>query len=85
MAADDPTWTSGVLTAQRQLSANCGHSLEPFPMAACGWESGRSDDALQTAGFDQSGHSRLPDFGQFWGSYFLGGPIRPLLAFEEPR
>ncbi len=52
MAADDPTWTSGVLTAQRQLSAKIGRSLEPLAMAAYGSQSGRTDYALQTAGFD---------------------------------
>ncbi len=55
MAADDPTWTSGVLTAQRQLSAINGRSLEPLAMTACGSQSSRSDDAPQTAGFDCSG------------------------------
>ena len=35
-----------------QPSAINGRSLEPLAMAAYGSESGRSDDALQTAGFD---------------------------------
>ncbi len=37
---------------QWQESAINGRSVEPFAMAAYGSESGRSDDALQTASFD---------------------------------
>ncbi len=45
-----------VIPLQWLESAINGRSLEPLAMAAYGSQIGRSDDALQTAGFD---HSRL--------------------------
>ena len=42
----------------RLISARNGHSLGPRARFACGSESGRSDDALQTAGFDPERPSR---------------------------
>ncbi len=48
----DPKRSISLIGYQRRESAINGRSLEPLAMAACGSESGRSDNALQTAGSD---------------------------------
>jgi len=52
MSQIDPKATFERTEHQRLDSAINGRSLEPSARAACGSESGRSDNAPQTAGFD---------------------------------
>ncbi len=70
MSASDPTRTFDLIGYQRQGSAINGHSQGPSAMTACGSESGRSENAPQTAGSDpkptlnilylQSSHASKP-------------------------
>jgi len=52
MGSGHPARISGVLTAERRESAINGRSSHRWPTAACGSDSGRSDNAPQTAGSD---------------------------------
>jgi hypothetical protein len=55
MAGNDPKPPIGRMGKQWQPSANIGRSSGPIAMAACGSESGRSDNAPKTAGVDLLG------------------------------